>query len=89
MVYLIHFERAVGTPRKRAQHYLGYAEDLPSRLDTHRQGRGARLLQVVQLLGIRWRVVRTWDGDRARERQLKRWKKSRTLCPVCRGKEAF
>jgi predicted GIY-YIG superfamily endonuclease len=47
-VYLLHFDR----PLKHAKHYLGYANDLQARLEQHRSGNGARLIQVVQEAGI-------------------------------------
>jgi predicted GIY-YIG superfamily endonuclease len=79
-VYLIHFD----TPYKHAKHYLGWSRYLHGRLDHHRRGTGARLLQVVNEAGISWRVVRTWKKqDRNFERRLKNQKNSPRLCPVC------
>ena len=80
-VYLIHFAR----PYKHAQHYIGFAENLERRLWHHRQGTGARLLQVVREEGIDWELARTWDGDRSLERRLKNGKNAgKWLCPICR-----
>lgn len=80
-VYLIHFER----PYKHARHYLGYAKHLEARLEHHRNGTGARFLQVVNEAGIEWEVVRTWEGDHSLERRLKARKNApRELCPICR-----
>jgi len=78
-VYLIHFSQ----PHRHARHYLGYADDLERRIRHHRDGSGARLMQVVTQAGISWDVVRTWDGDRSVEKQLKRWHSGADLCPVC------
>ncbi|HEV7431574.1 MAG TPA: hypothetical protein VGN77_00925 [Steroidobacteraceae bacterium] len=80
MVYLIHFDR----PLHHARHYLGYCADgtLEVRLIRHRAGRGARLLAVLRELGIGWRVVRVFEGDRHFERRLKNHHSCR-LCPVC------
>ena len=78
-VYLLHFDH----PYKHARHYLGYAVDLEARLAQHRNGNGARLLQVVAQAGIGWTLVRTWPGGRVVERQLKRQKNSPRFCPVC------
>lgn len=59
-IYLLHFEE----PFRHARHYLGWtAVDLPTRLDTHAAGNGARLLAAVRSAGITWRL--------ARERQIK------------------
>jgi predicted GIY-YIG superfamily endonuclease len=85
-VYLIHFE----TRLHHAGHYLGYCDDLGRRLAQHRGGNGARLMEVISSAGIAWKVVRTWAGDRAFERRLKKRKNTpRRLCPVCMGLIAY
>jgi len=64
-VYLLHFDEPIGdldNPHGQAQHYLGYADDLEVRLERHRAGNGARLLEVCKERGITWRLVRTWSG---------------------------
>lgn len=83
MVYLIHFEK----PFKHAQHYIGFTDNLEQRMHDHELGtRGAKLLKAVRDAGINFSVVRTWPkGDRNFERKLKKQKKSRCLCPVCRA----
>ena len=78
-VYLLHFDE----PYKHARHYLGYAEDLEARLAQHRAGQAARLTQVIKEAGITFTLVRTWEGGRDLERQLKRWHDSPALCPLC------
>jgi predicted GIY-YIG superfamily endonuclease len=63
---------------------LGFTKGkVEARLEEHRKGQGARLLQVINDAGIGWWLVRTWMGDRKPERRLKKWKKSPRLCPVC------
>ena len=84
VVYLLHFE----TKLAHAQHYLGSTDDLDSRLECHRKGTGARLMEVITEQGIGWCVVRTWPGGRKRERELKRYKNSRELCPLCDSQAA-
>ena len=78
-VYLIHFERKY----KHAGHYLGYTDNLEERLERHRAGNGARLMEVIKKAGIGWELARTWPGGRALERQLKRRHNSPQLCPIC------
>lgn len=81
-VYLIHFN----APLRHAKHYLGFAEDIDARVQKHRTGAGARLLQVINEAGIAWQVTRVWpEGTRADERRLKAWKASTQLCPLCRA----
>jgi len=79
VIYLLHFEQ----PYQHAQHYLGWAIELESRLADHAAGRGARLLAVVRSAGISWRLARTWEGTRARERQIKRQGGLSRSCPLC------
>jgi predicted GIY-YIG superfamily endonuclease len=83
VVYLIHFDQ----PYKHARHYLGYTTDLGARLDAHKRGEGARLMEVITEAGIGWRVARLWIGDcdRRLERRLKRRKNAPRLCPICQG----
>lgn len=85
VVYLIHFER----PLHHAKHYVGWAEDLESRLKRHRSGSGGRLMAAVKRAGIGWAVVRTWDGaDRNFERKIKNSRAvGRRYCPICRGED--
>jgi hypothetical protein len=88
-VYLLHFDRPYGPGAGRAdgrgsaKHYLGWTRDLAGRLAEHAQGRGARLLEVVREAGIGWRLARTWEGGRDRERQLKNQGGASRCCPEC------
>lgn len=83
-VYLLHFTQPI-SPDHTAQHYMGYTDDLLRRIQEHRAGRGSRLCEVAQERGIGFVLVRTWPGDRRRERQLKRRKEGPRLCPLCKG----
>jgi predicted GIY-YIG superfamily endonuclease len=78
-VYLIHFD----APYKHARHYIGWTEDLSGRLRAHAGGNGARLITVVNQAGIGWELARTWEGTRARERQIKNQGGAAGVCPVC------
>jgi predicted GIY-YIG superfamily endonuclease len=84
-VYLLHFSRRIS----HAGHYLGYADDLDSRLERHHAGNGARLVQVAAERGIGFILARTWKGDKALERRLKRQKASPRLCPICRAQRSY
>jgi predicted GIY-YIG superfamily endonuclease len=81
-VYLLHFTQRY----KHAGHYLGSTNALTKRLAEHQNGRGARLLEVVQAAGISWVLARTWEGGRRRERQLKKQGGASRCCPICKGK---
>ena len=78
-VYLIHLDQ----PYKHARHYIGWASQLKRRIAHHRNGTGARFLQVVNEAGIDWKVVKTWEGDRSLERRLKDRHGASRFCPVC------
>ena len=85
-VYICHFDR----PIHHAEHYTGFATDVPARIEEHRAGRGARLLAVCNERGIGWSVVRIWRNVTRRfERCIKkrRFGPIRFLCPVCARKE--
>jgi len=84
-IYLIHFDQKLA----HAQHYIGLADDLDARLERHRAGNGARLMEVITDAGIGWEVARTWSGNRRLERQLKNRKHAALLCPVCAGDAAY
>ncbi len=78
-VYLIHFDQRY----KHAGHYCGWTNDLDARLAEHAAGRGARLMNVIKDAGITWRMARTWDGTRTRERQIKTQGGLSRCCPEC------
>ena len=83
-VYLLHFERPI-SENHTAQHYLGWAYHLSSRMQQHLTGRGARLTQVARERGIGFVIAEVWPGTRAYERKLKNRKMGARLCPICRA----
>ena len=91
-VYLLHFtEPYTGTPARPGnkpqvvRHYLGVAPvSLDRRLAAHRSGNGARLIAVITAAGIGFELARTWPPEQGLERKLKRRKKARDMCPICR-----
>jgi hypothetical protein len=87
VTYLIHLDRKLGSdnPRGGAGHYLGTTINLDRRIETHRSGKGSRMLAYAASQGIGFDVVRVWDGGRDKERQLKRQRNAPRLCPVCSG----
>jgi hypothetical protein len=78
-VYLLHFAE----PYHHAQHYLGWSPRLMPRLLTHLTERGSPLVRAAVGAGIAVRLARTWPGDRAVERALKRRRRHRVYCPLC------
>ena len=89
-VYIIHLNQPMsrGTNGRgqalSASHYIGYTNSVDRRMMEHASGRGARFLEVCRERGIAFEVTRIWEGaDRRFERRLKKYKKSKRLCPVC------
>ena len=76
-VYLLHFDRKL----HHTGHYLGSADHLDRRLAQHRADRGG-FIELITQAGIRFRLARTWEGDRTLERRLKRRKEAPRLCPI-------
>ena len=81
-IYLIHLDRPF---QEKVSHYIGYTDrEVEQRLQDHKNGRGARLLNAVNKAKISYIVVRIWeDVDKYFERKLKKQKNSKRFCPVC------
>ena len=81
MVYLLHYKM----PLYHARHYLGNTSNLKNRIRLHRSGQSKAHLPVAfHKLGIDFVVSRTWAGEFELEKQLKKCKNNRKLCPLCR-----
>jgi predicted GIY-YIG superfamily endonuclease len=80
MVYLLHYSQ----PLCHARHYMGATTNLNQRIKRHRNGTSKAHLPVAFFkLGINFVVSRTWEGDFELEKQLKKQKNGRRLCPIC------
>lgn len=81
-VYLLHFKTKYG----HAGHYTGYGKSVSARIQEHREGKGARLTQVIIEAGIEFIVSRVWYGKgRKFERKLKNLHGANRYCPACIG----
>lgn len=79
--YLLHLER----PVEHAQHYIGTTDrGVYTRYVEHVTGQGSPLIREAIRQGILVSLVRTWPGGHDVERQLKKGKQTRRLCPICR-----
>jgi len=92
-IYLIHLEEGL-VESHGSTHYIGWTRTgrLHDRINEHAEGGqyASPLLRAATERGIRWTVVRLWHGaDRHFERKLKRRRKAKALCPVCRGEVTF
>ncbi len=84
-VYILH----LATPLEHARHYVGWALHVEERLAHHRDGTGARMLQVCNERGIAYELARVFDGaDRIFERKLKNTHSTADYCPICAGARA-
>jgi predicted GIY-YIG superfamily endonuclease len=80
IVYLIRLDQKLS----HVQYYIGFTTRHPlDRLEDHRTGKGARLLEVATEKGIAFHIVRIWENvPKTFERQLKNQKNHRRLCPI-------
>jgi hypothetical protein len=90
VIYLLHFVNANGrhVRYRHAGHYTGWVHSsrfLAPRLGAHTDGTGARLMAVIAEAGIGFQLARTWNGDRYRERALKRQGGASRRCPICQA----
>lgn len=87
-VYLLCFDRLIGTDRGNARHYVGMTDDIPARLQTHRDGNGAKILRsLIQNYKGAFDLVRVWEFDTReeawhREQHLKKNSMQTRYCPT-------
>ena len=81
-LYLLHFDQ----PLNGRQHYLGWTEDVPRRLEEHRKGQGGKTTAAYKKAGIGFTLAASWPGTKGDETQFKR-KRLRSLCPLCRKQD--
>lgn len=83
-IYILHFSRPICPDRHTCQHYTGSCTDLAVRIQSHKSGHGARLVQVANERGISFTVARVFvAAGRDAERWLKSMKNTPSYCPVC------
>ena len=74
---------AISAAARNCRQVQHWTRDLDARLEAHRAGQGARLMEVVKKAGGSFRLARTWTGGRDRERAIKNRHEAPRLCPVC------
>lgn len=77
MIYILQFDKPLGSHKHSAQYYIGFCEDdscFNRRIKAHRAGRGAAITRAAVARGISFKVVATMEGDRTMERRLKNYK---------------
>lgn len=81
-VYILEFERPLGSARHQARYYIGFCEDsrFNARMRHHAKGTGAKITAAAAAQGIGFRVVALFEGKgRDYERYLKRQKNTPRL----------
>lgn len=69
-------------PSDGLQQALGYAVDLDTRLEAHREGRSGKTTRYAFELGITFTLARTWSGSLSLERRINSNGPS-NYCPLC------
>lgn len=83
MIYILEFSR----PFHHARYYVGFctdSRDYTKRIQEHRSGQGAKIVRAALAAGIDFSVVGLLQGDRSRERSLKRMKNTPRLVRLMR-----
>lgn len=84
-VYLFHFNAPLGNlanRRAQAQHYVGFSDDLDSRIAAQLAGRGAKLVAAALAKGLIFELYH-WPAPLATEKLIKRRKQTSIYCPAC------
>jgi hypothetical protein len=84
-VYLFHFNAPLGNlsnPRAQARHYLGFTDDLDSRIKKQLAGKGAKLVAAAIARGLIFELYH-WPAPLATEKLIKARKQTSVYCPAC------
>lgn len=83
-IYILQFDRALGSEKHRAEFYGGWSRYLPQRLQHHAAGRGAAITRYAVRHGIGFKLVFSAPGTPADEKAMKAVKSYRQFL-VSRG----
>src|SRR5215470_14858708 len=84
VVIVILSKNCVVVTSSSQSHYIGSSTDLYRRIQEHRAGHGARLMQVVHEKEIPWVIANVFVGGKKLERQIKNRHRTRDLCSIFR-----
>jgi len=79
IIYILHFSANLS----HARHYLGSTNDLEDRVTEHRKGGTAKIVDAARKAGLEFSAHFVRLGDRKIERELKRRRNHKRLCPLC------
>lgn len=83
--YIFHFNAPLGNlanPRAQANHYVGFCDDLDSRIAKQLAGKGAKLVAAAIKQGLIFELYH-WPAALATEKLVKKTKKTSLYCPAC------
>lgn len=81
-VYILRFDRPLGSARHKAQYYCGFCVNrwgLERRVRQHQTGQGAAITRAAAAAGIPMELVYWQFGTRQLERKIKAWGPGRWL----------
>lgn len=84
-IYIFHFNAPLGNlanPRAQANHYVGFCDDLDSRIAKQLAGKGAKLVAAALKQGLIFELYH-WPAALAVEKLVKKTKKTALYCPSC------
>lgn len=84
-LYIFHFNAPLGNlanPRAQANHYVGFCDDLDSRIAKQLAGKGAKLMAAALKQGLVFELYH-WPALLATEKLVKKTKKTSLYCPAC------
>lgn len=82
MIYILQFDKPLGSAKHAARYYIGYCQDdscLNRRIKAHKKGKGAAITRAAVERGIGFKCVATMEGNRTMERRLKNMKNTKRI----------
>lgn len=84
-LYIFHFNAPLGNlanPRAQANHYVGFCDNLDTRIAKQLAGKGAKLVAAAMKQGLIFELYH-WPAALATEKLVKKTKKTSLYCPAC------
>ena len=84
-LYLFHFNAPLGNlsnRRAQAQHYVGFTDDLDTRIAKQLAGKGAKIVAAALERGLVFELY-SWPATLEVEKLVKARKQTSVFCPAC------
>lgn len=85
-----HGPRKTESWTPQAQHYMGFADNVETRIKRHLAGNGSHFMARVAQLGVKWRAFVLEEGPDVMPRREKWYKKQHNgprFCPLCSSRK--